>query len=85
MNTGAKKPIKQDPHCLPQAKWEIIEVELDKMLKQDIIESITSSWSSPVVLAEKKNGFPCFLRQNLNTRQCHCKRCLTTSKCARAN
>ena len=56
INTGAAKPIKQAPRRLPQAKREIIETEIDKMLKQGIIEPSTSSWSSPVVLVEKKNG-----------------------------
>ena len=46
IDTGAAKPIKQAPHRLPQAKREIIEIEIDRMLKQGIIEPSTSSWPS---------------------------------------
>ena len=70
IDTDAAKPIKQAPRRLPQAKREIIEAEIDRMLKQGIIEPSISSWSQhqphlltqhqPVVLVEKKNGFPRF-------------------------
>ena len=35
---------------MPSAKSEIAEAEIDKMLKEDIIEPSNSPWSSPVVL-----------------------------------
>ena len=60
IDTGAAKPIKQAPRRLPKAKREIIEAEIDRMLKQGIIEHSTSSLSSPVVLVEKKDGSPHF-------------------------
>ena len=60
IDTGAAKPIKQAPRRLPQAKREIIEAEIDRMLKQGIIEPSTSSWSFPVVLVKKKDGSPRF-------------------------
>ena len=60
IDTGAAKPIKQAPRRLPQARREIIETEIDRMLKQGIIEPSTSSWWSPVVLVERKDGSPCF-------------------------
>ena len=60
IDTAAAKPIKQAPLRLPQAKREIIEAEIDRMLKQGIIEPSTNSWSSPVVLVKKKDGSPCF-------------------------
>ena len=60
IDIGATKPIKQAPRRLPQAKRETIEAEIDRMLKQGIIEPSTSSWSFPVILVEKKYGSPRF-------------------------
>ena len=60
IDTGAAKPIKQATRRLSQAKREIIEAKIDRMLKKGIIEPSTSSWSSPVVLVEKKDGSPRF-------------------------
>ena len=60
INTGSASPIKQAPRRMPLAKREIAEAEIDKMLKEDIIEPSNSPWSSPVVLVNKKDGSPRF-------------------------
>ena len=60
INTGSAFPIKQAPRRMPLAKREIAEAEIDKMLKEDIIEPSNSPWSSPVVLVNKKDGSPRF-------------------------
>ena len=60
INTGSASPIKQAPRRMPSAKRKISEAEIDKMLTEDIIEPSNSSWSSPVVLVNKKDGSPRF-------------------------
>ena len=60
INTGSASPIKQAPRRMPMAKRKIAEAEIDKMLKDDIIEPSNSPWSSPVVLVNKKDGSPRF-------------------------
>ena len=50
------KPLKQRASRLPWAKQEIADVEVEKMLADDIIEHSTSPWSSPIILVKKKDG-----------------------------
>ena len=56
IDTGDARPIKQPPRRVPLAQKSVVEAELDKMLKQGIIETSDSAWSSPVVLVTKKDG-----------------------------
>lgn len=56
INTGDTPPIKQAPRRLPLSKKEIMKTEIDRMLKQGIIEPSQSPWSSPIVLVTKKDG-----------------------------
>ena len=56
INTGDTAPIKQAPRRLPLAKREIMKTEIDRMLKQGIIEPSQSPWSAPIVLVTKKDG-----------------------------
>ena len=55
IDTGDHPPIKQQPRRLPLAKREAVEAEIKRMLTQGIIEPSSSSWSSPIVLVEKKD------------------------------
>ena len=48
INTADHAPIKQ--RRLPQAQVPLVEKEVDKMLKLDVIEPSDSPWSSPTVL-----------------------------------
>ena len=54
--TNEKRPIKQPVRRLGPAKDQIVDQELDKMLKAGVIEPSDSPWSSPVVLVKKKDG-----------------------------
>ena len=48
-------PTKQHPYRLNQRKREIMNTELDYMLKQGIIERSESAWASLCVLVEKED------------------------------
>lgn len=49
-------PIKQRYYPVSPAVQEIIDRELQTMLKDGIVERSTSPWSSPILLVKKKDG-----------------------------
>lgn len=49
-------PIKQRYYPVSPFKQKIIDEELDKMIKQGVVERSKSAWSSPVLLVPKKDG-----------------------------
>ena len=56
IETGYERPIKQRAYRTSYTENNIIQQEIDKMLRQGIIRPSISPWSSPVVLVKKKNG-----------------------------
>lgn len=56
IHTGNHGPIKQRPRRAPLGQEDVIQKELDKMLKQGVISASHSAWASPVVLVKKKDG-----------------------------
>ena len=56
IDVGDAAPIKQAPYRVNPKKANLMSNEIDKMLKSDIIEPSTSSWSSPVILIPKEVG-----------------------------
>ena len=56
INTENTKPITIPPRRVPMKQKEIIDIEIDKMLQNDIIEPSNSPWSSPILLCSKKDG-----------------------------
>ena len=56
IDTGDRKPIKQQPRRLPLAKVDIAQKAIKEMYEQGIIEPSSSPWTSPIVLVKKKDG-----------------------------
>ena len=56
INTQGASPIQQPPYCLPLAKKEEAQRAVVDMARQGLIEPLASPWTSPVVLATKKDG-----------------------------
>lgn len=56
IDTGTNRPVHTPPYRKSNKDQEILNIETQKLLKQEIIEHSTSPWSSPVVLVKKKDG-----------------------------
>ncbi|XP_062588198.1 uncharacterized protein LOC134249845 [Saccostrea cucullata] len=56
INTGDARPIKLPPRRLPIHQKKVAEQEIDKMLKEDVIEPSNSPWAAPIVLVKKRDG-----------------------------
>ena len=54
--TGNAVPKEQAVHRTPFTVRHKVDVQLQKMLKQNIIQPSCSSWMSPFVLVQKKDG-----------------------------
>ena len=55
IETGNQQPIRCRPYRLPLVKKKWVEDEIDRMLKEGIIEPSSSPWAFPVVIAKKKS------------------------------
>jgi hypothetical protein len=51
-----QQPIKQPMYRIPVHKKDEVQRQVDNMLNQGVIRPSSSPWSSPIVLAKKKNG-----------------------------
>ena len=49
-------PIKQHPYRVSPMKKELLDKEVQYMLKNDIIEESQSNWSSPCILVPKHDS-----------------------------
>ena len=49
-------PIRQPLRRIPFALQSTVRTEIQKMLEQGVIQKSNSPWSSPVVMAKKKDG-----------------------------
>eukprot|EP00731_Ephydatia_muelleri_P033154 Em0025g110a len=56
INTGDALPIHQQARRLPFHQRDMVQKMIKGMLEQGIIEPADGSWSSPIVLAKKKDG-----------------------------
>ena len=56
IDTGDRKPIKQQPYRTPIVQRDTIKKMVDEMQKQSIVQPSRSPWASPVVLVPKKDG-----------------------------
>ena len=56
VDVGDSAPIKQHPYRVSPMKKELLDKEVQYMLKNDIIEESQSNWSSPCILVPKHDG-----------------------------
>lgn len=56
IDVGTNKPVKQRHYFVSPAILDIINAEVDSMLKRGIIEESNSAWSSPVIVVKKPDG-----------------------------
>jgi hypothetical protein len=56
IDTGDSRPIKQRPYRIPVHLQTVVHQQVAEMLERGLIRSSTSPWSSPIVLAPKKDG-----------------------------
>ena len=56
ITTRSSAPIKQAPRRLPEHMHAEVNKHLDTMLERNVIQPSNSPWSSPIVLARKKDG-----------------------------
>ena len=56
MDVGDSAPIKQHPYSLSPMKKELLDKEVQYILKNDIVEESQSNWSSPCILVPKHDG-----------------------------
>ena len=56
IDIGDAVPVHQRPYKSAWRERTIIQQQVDRMLKQGVIEPSESPWSSPVVLVKKKTG-----------------------------
>ncbi|CAG2223494.1 unnamed protein product [Mytilus edulis] len=55
INTRNHPPVRQRPRRIPLARMKDAEAEIQKMVRQDIIEPSTSPWNSNIVLMKKSD------------------------------
>ena len=56
VDVGDSAPIKQHPYRVSPMRKELLDKEVQYMLKNDIIEESQSNWSSPCILVPKHDG-----------------------------
>ena len=56
VDVGDSAPIKQHPYRVSPIRKELLDIEVQYMLKNDIIEESQSNWSSPCILVPKHDG-----------------------------
>jgi hypothetical protein len=87
INTGDHRPIRQALRRHPLAHLEVIDEEVNALLRHGIIEPAASAWASNLVLIRKKDGSlrMCVDYRNLNAVTCqdtyplpHIDNCLNT-------
>jgi len=56
IDSGDSRPIRQGLRPSPAAHLDIIDQQIDEMMRHDLVEPAASPWSSYVVMVRKKDG-----------------------------
>ncbi len=56
IDTGTAKPFKRPPFRTPVKQREMVDAEVEKMLRDGVIKRSKSPWSAPMFLVLKKDG-----------------------------
>jgi hypothetical protein len=63
INLGQHPPIHQPPYNSAWKQQEIIDTQVDRILKDDVIEPSQSPFAAPVILIQKPDGMWRFCRK----------------------
>ena len=56
IDTGSNEPFHLKPYRMPLSKRRVVEQEVDRMLREDIIQPSSSPYASPICLVPKPDG-----------------------------
>jgi hypothetical protein len=56
IDTGDSRPVKHRPYRIPVHLNKVVNKQVDDMLERGLVRPSNSPWSSPIVLAPKKDG-----------------------------
>lgn len=58
--TPGATPVHLAPYQVGPKDHEFRSIEINRILKQKVIEPATTGWAAPIVFAPKKDGTLCF-------------------------
>ena len=61
IHTGDSEPVLQRPYPITMKYHNWVRSQINKLLYAQVIHSIHSSWSAPIIVVPKKDGGKCLV------------------------